>query len=138
MSSIENLQKGKNHQGAADIALRISSILLILLLLNLIVTHIVVGIDPAFRILVSCLPLAILIPGLLKGRRRSASMLCFALLLYFIVFVSALGVPGKLISEVISTLLVVLLFTSSMMFSTWQYRADIAQMEVNAPGGQTT
>lgn len=138
MSSIENLQKGKNHQGAADIALRISSILLILLLLNLIVTHIVVGIDPAFRILVSCLPLAILIPGLFRGRRRSASLLCFALLLYFIVFVSALGVPGKLISEVISTLLVVLLFTSSMMFSTWQYRADIAQMEVNAPGGQTT
>jgi len=138
LSLLKNLQKGTNNQKAADIALRLSSIMLILLMLNLIVTHIVVGIDPLFRILVSCLPLAIFIPGLLKGRRRSASMLCFALLLYFIVFVSALGVPGKLISEIISTLLAVLLFTSSMMFSTWQYRADLEQMEVNAPGAPIT
>ena len=103
--------------------------MLILLILNLVVTHLLVGIDPFFRIAVSCLPLAIFLPGLKHGRRRSASLLCFALLLYFIVFVSALSVPGNLISEIISTTLTILLFISSMMFSTWQYRADLALME---------
>jgi len=128
----------QNNQRAADIALKASSSMLFLLILNLVVTHIVVGIDPVFRILVSCLPLAIFIPGLLKGRRRSASMLCFALLLYFIVFVPKLFVPGNLVSEILSTTLTALLFMSSMMFSTWQYRADLEKIEINASGEPTT
>jgi uncharacterized membrane protein len=106
--------------------------MLILLILNLLITHLSIGIDPLFRIAVSCLPLAIFIPGLRKGRRRSASLLCFALLLYFIVFVSALSVPGNLVSEIISTTLTTLLFISSMMFSTWQYRADLEKLEGRA------
>lgn len=118
-----------DYQRFSDIALKASWVLLALLIINLVVTHLIDGINPLFRIAVSCFPLIILVPGLLKGRRRSASLLCFALLLYFIVFVSALGVPGNLVSEIISTTLTTLLFTSSMMFSTWQYRADLETME---------
>ena len=120
-----------DYQKYSDLALKISRVLLILLILNLIANHLSVGIDALFRIAVSCLPLAIFIPGLWKRRRRSASMLCFALLLYFIVFVSALGAPGNLVSEIISTSLTTFLFISAMMFSTWQYRADLEKLEAN-------
>lgn len=118
-----------DYQKFSDLALKASWVLLALLIFNLIVDHLILGIDPLFRIAVSCLPLVIFIPGLKKGRRRSASMLCFALLLYFVVFVSALSVPGNLVFEIISTTLTTLLFISSMMFSTWQYRADLERLE---------
>lgn len=118
-----------DYQKFSDLALKVSWVLLALLIINLVAIHLIDGINPLFRIAVSCFPLLILVRGLLKGRRRSASLLCFALLLYFIVFVSALGVPGNLVSEIISTTLTTLLFTSSMMFSTWQYRADLKTMD---------
>lgn len=124
----------KDYDKSARLALKVSWIMLNLLLLNLVVTHLITGIDPIFRILVSCTPLLLLMPGLLKGRRRSASLLCFALLLYFMVFVSALTVPGHLISEIISTTLTCLLFISAMMFSTWQYRADLAAIAEQSSG----
>lgn|GEM_PF-1508779 len=126
------LKKGhrpKDYGKIAELARKTSWILLNLLVLNLVVTHVITGIDTIFRILVSCAPLLIFMPGLLARRRRSASLLCFALLLYFVVFVSALGVPGHLVSEIISTTLTTLIFISAMMFSTWQYRADLTQLE---------
>ena len=122
----------KNNQRAADRALKASQAMLLLLILNLVVDHLTTDIEfkwQVFRILVSCLPLCIFIPGLLKARRRTASLLCFALLLYFVAFVPPLTAPGNLLPEIISTLLATLLFTSSMMFSTWQYRADLETIE---------
>ncbi len=124
----------KDYNKFARLALKASWVMLNLLLLNLVVTHLITGIDPIFRILVSCTPLLILMPGLLRGKRRSASLLCFALLLYFMVFVSALTVPGHLVSEIISTTLTSLLFVSSMMYSTWQYRAELEAIEKQSSG----
>ena len=112
--------------------------MLLLLILNLVVDHLTTNIEfkwQLFRILVSCLPLSIFIPGIFNAQRRTASLLCFALLLYFIAFVPPLTAPGNLVPEIISTLLAVLLFTSSMMFSTWQYRADLERVE-GQNGGQ--
>ena len=123
------MKPSKNYQKAADIALRASSILLVLLILSFLVFHLIVGIDPIFRILVSCLPLMIFLPGVLSGRRRTASLLCFALLLYFIALVPKLFVSGNLLSDIITTGLVTALFISCMMYSTWQYRADLARLE---------
>ena len=124
----------KDYQKFSDIALKASWVMLLLLIFNLAVNHLLIGIDIVFRILVSCVPLLLFVPGLLKGKRRSASMLCFALLLYFIVFVSKLSTSGNLVSEIISTTLTILLFISSMMFSTWQYRADLERQEKNSSG----
>lgn len=124
----------KDYQKFSSIALKASWIMLLLLILNLAVNHLIVGVDTLFRIAVSCVPLMLFIPGLLKGKRRSASLLCFALLLYFIVFVSKISAPGNLVSEIISTTLTTLLFISSMMFSTWQYRADLKRLEKQSSG----
>lgn len=123
------MKPSENYQQAADIARRTSLILLILLIISFLISNLIVGINPVFRILVSCLPLAIFIPGILQGRRRTASLLCFALLLYFMALVPKLFIPGNLLSDIITTGLVTTLFISCMMYSTWQYRADLARLE---------
>lgn len=123
------MKPSKNYQQAADIARRTSFILLVLLIISFLISHLMVGVDPVFRILVSCLPLIIFIPGMLQGRRRTASLLCFALLLYFIALVPKLFVSGNLLSDSLITTLVTALFISCMMYSTWQYRADVARLE---------
>ena len=123
------MKPSKNYQQAADIARRTSFILLVLLIISFLISHLMVGVDPVFRILVSCLPLIIFIPGMLQGRRRTASLLCFALLLYFMALVPKLFIPGNLLSDIITTGLVTTLFISCMMYSTWQYRADLARLE---------
>ena len=126
-----------DYQKFADIAVNVSFIMLILLIANIALVQLRADVEPVwrmFRLSVACLPLVIFLPGLRKKRRRTASLLCFALLLYFTVFVSKLGIPGNLVADIISTSLTTLLFISSMMFSTWQYRADLEKLDVKIEG----
>ena len=80
-----------------------------------------------FKLSVVLIPLATFIPGLLKRKYRSASMLCFVLLLYFISSVQNIFTPGQQLFDWTVLSLVVLLFITSMMYSRWQQRANIEE-----------
>lgn len=87
--------------------------------------HISVGQDVVLRCVISATPLAIFIPGVAARRYRSGSLLCFVLLIYFMVESQALFVPGGLIYDAITMSVVVVLFTLSMFYARWQQRADV-------------
>ena len=86
--------------------------------------HTMVGTDVVLRIVFSLLPLLILLPGLIMRKYRTASMLCFILLLYFMIGVQSLFNPGNAIAESFSMAILVMLFTVAMFYSRWQQRAD--------------
>ena len=90
-------------------------------------THIVVGQDALFRVLVSVIPLAIFLPGILARKYRSASLLCFVLLLYFMTSVQSLFTPGNTLAESMGMVLIVSLFCVAMFYSRWQQRADVLE-----------
>ena len=92
--------------------------------------HIVTGIDIGFRMVISIVPLAIFLPGIQKRQYRSASLLCFVLLLYFMATVQNLFTPGETISESIAMTIIVLLFVVAMFYSRWQQRADILEADI--------
>lgn len=102
-------------------------ILLILLILYYVWSHFSVGKDVIFRISVSIFPLVIFLPGILARRYRSASLLCFVLLLYFMVGVQSLFTPGDALSESFAMVVIVVLFSVSMFYSRWQQRADVLE-----------
>ncbi len=101
--------------------------LLTLLILYYLWSHLTTGVDPIFRTLVSITPLLLFIPGLLYRKYRAASMLCFVLLLYFMVTVQSLFTPGNTLIESLVMADIVILFTLSMFYSRWQQRADVLE-----------
>jgi uncharacterized membrane protein len=109
---------------------RLLSIILLLSLVGYLSVHqILQGQDVIFRWLVSCVPLLGCLPGLVRAQFRAGSWLCFVLLIYFIAFVAALGVPGHVYGESLAVFLTVSLFVSAMMYARWQQRANSAQGE---------
>jgi len=102
-------------------------VLLTLLILYYAVSHISTGIDIFFRTLVSVIPLAIFLPGIHFRKYRSASLLCFVLLLYFMVGVQSLFTPGNTLPESIAMAIICTLFCVSMFYSRWQQRADVLE-----------
>lgn len=107
-------------------------VLLALLIIYYLWSHLSTGIDPIFRILVSITPLLIFLPGLLYRKYRTASLLCFVLLLYFMVTVQSLFTPGNTLMESLAMADIVILFTLSMFYSRWQQRADVLESENNS------
>lgn len=101
--------------------------LLILLIIYYAISHISAGIDIGFRMVVSIVPLAIFLPGIFMRKYRSASLLCFVLLLYFMVGVQSLFTPGNTLPESIAMVIVCSLFCISMFYSRWQQRADVLE-----------
>ncbi|MBC6428452.1 MAG: DUF2069 domain-containing protein [Cellvibrionales bacterium] len=87
--------------------------------------HLSSATDALLRIAISCLPLALCVPGLLRRQHRAASLLCFVLLLYFMLAVQWLFAPGNIWRDSLVTALIALLFTAAMLYSRWQHRADI-------------
>jgi len=108
-------------------------VLLSLLCGYYILIHILVGIDPIFRIVISIAPLLLFVRGIYLRRYKSASLLCFVLLLYFIVEVQNLFTEGNLLGESISMTLICSLFVISMYYSRWQQRADVLENNSSAP-----
>ena len=90
--------------------------LTLILIAHLTLSHLIAGTDAIFRILVSVLPLIILLPGLWRGNRRSAFMLCTLLLLYFLGLGGAAVTPGHLIADLTGLALVVVLFCAAALF----------------------
>ena len=109
----------------AQISRLIILALLSTLMLYYIVTHTLNGVDILFRSVVSVIPLIIFVPGILSRKYRSASLLCFVLLLYFMLAVQSLFMPGGTLAEVFVLTVIVLLFTVAMFYSRWQQRADV-------------
>ena len=101
--------------------------LLALLIIYYAIIHISSGVDIVFRMLVSIVPLAIFLPGISLRKYRSASLLCFVLLLYFMVGVQSLFTPGDAVPESIAMFIICSLFCVSMLYSRWQQRADVLE-----------
>lgn len=103
--------------------------MLIMLILYYAASHLFAGIDIVFRTVVSVVPLAIFLPGIQLRKYRSASLLCFVLLLYFMIGVQNLFTPGNTLPESIAMAIICSLFTLSMLYSRWQQRADVLESQ---------
>lgn len=106
---------------------KIVLILLFLLILYYLWLHLATGVDPLFRTLVSIIPLLMFVPGIIYRKYKAASLLCFVLLLYFMVTVQSLFTPGSTLIESLVMADIVILFTISMFYSRWQQRADVLE-----------
>ncbi len=114
-----------NDHEKAEKSRRAVLVLLAVLISYYLWSHYNAGVDVALRSMISTLPLAIFIPGLIRRRYRTASLLCFVLLLYFMVAVHSLFTPGNLLAETVAMGSIVSLFVASMLYSRWQQRADV-------------
>lgn len=121
----------------AAISRKIIFILLALLIFYYLWSHLSTGIDTVFRTTVSTVPLLMFVPGMVYRKYRAASLLCFVLLLYFMVTVQSLFTPGNTVIESLVMADIVILFTLSMFYSRWQQRADVFESAGN-PSNQTS
>lgn len=98
---------------AADVSL---AILIALLTLG----HIVHPQGPSVVIwFLQCLPLLILIPGILRKNPRSYIWLCFVILVYFIALVERVMSPSRDWLNILQLFFVCSIFTASMFTSRW-------------------
>lgn len=65
------------------------------------------------------LPLLLFLPGMARENHKSLTMLSFVTLMYFIPLVVNVGKPDYEVFDVVSLVLICILFTSAMMFSRW-------------------
>lgn len=117
----------------AALSRKIILILLFLLIFYYLWLHLTTGVDPVFRTLVSIIPLLIFVPGIIYRKYKAASLLCFVLLLYFMVTVQSLFTPGNTLCESLVMANIVILFTLSMFYSRWQQRADVLESGETQP-----
>lgn len=82
--------------------------------------------------LVHLLPLAAFAPVVIKGSPRGHAWLCFVLLIYFLEAVLAALVEPTRGLGLMEVLLLVLLFTSAMLYARWKSRLQRAE---GASGG---
>lgn len=108
-------------------------VLLILLIGYYTVVHILVGKDVLFRVVINISPLILFIPGLLYRKYKAASLLCFVLLLFFIMEVQSLATQGNTLAESVAMTLICTLFVISMCYSRWQQRADVLENTKEQP-----
>ncbi|MFT7387004.1 MAG: putative membrane protein [Candidatus Endobugula sp.] len=69
-----------------------------------------------------CLPLALVLPGLIKMHFRAHSWLCFVILVYFMAYVVEVGSPIGEITDWIGLALSVVIFSGAMMSSRYLQR----------------
>ncbi len=80
---------------------------------------------------IQTLPLALFIPGCLRGHFRTYSWLCFLTLFYFCGFVVTAMAPEASIIDYTGVTLTVILFCAAMMASRWRQHASLAQQQAN-------
>ena len=76
--------------------------------------------QPVELLIITLLPLLIFIPGLIRERYKSLSMLCFVSLLYFVIAVTNLFAPNRIAFDIVELVLIVVMFSAAMMFSRWK------------------
>ncbi len=79
-------------------------------------------------------PLLIFIPGMRKERYKSLSLLCFVTLFYFVATVNNLFASNRSGFDIVELLLVIALYTASMMFSRWKQYSLYQPDDVTAQG----
>ena len=82
---------------------------------------------------IGIVPLALFLPGLVRGSSKSFQWLCFVACVYFFAIMSR---PAGSMLHWISLLLVVALFVSAMMYSRWRQR-ELAVSTGRAATGET-
>ena len=75
---------------------------------------------PGSLMIISLLPLMIFLPGMARENYKSLSMLCFVTLMYFIPFVVNVWENTTSLPDIITLILICILFTASMLFSRWR------------------
>jgi uncharacterized membrane protein len=80
--------------------------------------------------LVKVLPLLIFIPGFIKKKYRTYSWLCFAILPYFIWIIPLVMGRGSW-GDWLLTILIVILFISSMMTSRWMQQQSYLGWQIS-------
>ena len=78
---------------------------------------------PVSLLVLACIPLLLLLPGLYRENFKSLAMLSFVAILYFIPLMVNLWEPDASTIDILSLALVCILFTAAMLFSRWtQYQ----------------
>lgn len=72
----------------------------------------------------SSIPLLILLPGVVHGSLRSHAWLCFVTLLYFVMAVPNLAVPGGQWLDAAELICAVVLFTAALLYIRWSARSQ--------------
>jgi len=84
------------------------------------------------RWVMQCLPLLLVLPGMIVQRYKTYSWLCFILLLYFTAYVVEVGSPLFTWTDATGLSLTVAMFISAMMTSRWLQHWQIQQAQSNA------
>jgi uncharacterized membrane protein len=76
--------------------------------------------------LFKCTPLFIFIPGLIKGSHKTASWLSYMTMIYFILAVLLMFTSGADIWGSLMSLLTLILFTATMLYTRWKKEEEKA------------
>ncbi len=101
-----------------DIARRATWASYFLFILSLIGGGHMAGTPLSLLIIVS-LPLLLLLPGMKRENHKTLALLSFASLMYFIPLVVNVGEPDRTFFDVLSLVLICILFVAAMLFSRW-------------------
>lgn len=75
--------------------------------------------------IIQLLPLAILVPGLIKGGYRSYALLCFVVMIYFMAAVINAFTPGYTWPPLVEIALVCIIFVASLLYARYVRRASL-------------
>lgn len=73
--------------------------------------------------IIQLLPLAILLPGLLRGGHRSYALLCFVVMIYFMAAVINAFTPGYTWPPYVEITLVTIIFVAALIYARYIRRA---------------
>jgi len=77
---------------------------------------------------IQLLPLAILVPGLIRGGYRSYALLCFVVMIYFMAAVINAFTPGYTWPPYVEILLIVIIFVAALLYARYVRRAAQTSM----------
>jgi uncharacterized membrane protein len=76
--------------------------------------------------IIQLLPLAILVPGLIRGGHRSYALLCFVVMIYFMAAVINAFTPGYTWPPYVEIALVCVIFVASLLYARYVRRTNVA------------
>lgn len=105
----------------AKIAWQITLLLYALLIIGLTIDHTVIRHTFVWpKLLMQTVPLLLVLPGLIERRARSGIWLCFIILFHLILAIDNAYMSGHFVFYSSMAILILLLFTTSLLFVRWQ------------------